>query len=110
MALAGGAGNAKHVVTQHTESASFDCQAHFEVSKEARPVIMPTRRVPLAMQDRFDSELSRQENMGVITKQIISMGFEHEGHRKEILVAACVYRSIIPQQGASATSLSNDRL
>ena len=46
----------------------FDGQAHFEVSKEAWPVIMPTRWVPLAMQDRLDSELSRLENMGVITK------------------------------------------
>ena len=47
----------------------FEGPVHFDVSKEARPVIMPTRRVPLAMQDRLDAELTRLEDMGVITKQ-----------------------------------------
>ena len=37
----------------------FDGQVHLEVSRDARQVVMPTRRVPLAMEDRLASELSR---------------------------------------------------
>ena len=44
----------------------FNGQVHLEVSRDARQVVMPTRRVQLAMEDRLASELSRLENMGVI--------------------------------------------
>ena len=47
----------------------FDGQVHLEVSRDARHVVMPTRRVPLAVEDRLASELSRLENKGVIAKQ-----------------------------------------
>ena len=47
----------------------FEGQAHLEVSPSAQPVIMPTRRVPLAMQDRLAEELTRLERLGIIAKQ-----------------------------------------
>ena len=51
------------------ELGKFEGKAHLEVSRDAHPAIMPTRRVPLAMEERLGAKLSRLEKLGVIAKQ-----------------------------------------
>ena len=41
---------------------------HLEVNTSIQPVKMPLRKVPLAVQERLEEEISRLEAMGVIEK------------------------------------------
>ncbi len=41
---------------------------HLDVDETIQPVVMPPRRVPIALKDRLKNELDRLEALGVITK------------------------------------------
>jgi hypothetical protein len=47
----------------------MDGKLHLEVDSSAQPVIMPPRRVPIAVKGKLKDELKRLEDMGVIAKQ-----------------------------------------
>ncbi len=47
----------------------MDGKLHLEVYSSAQPVIMPPRRVPIAVKGKLKDELKRLEGMGVIAKQ-----------------------------------------
>ena len=42
-------------------------EVHLEVNTEVRPVITPSRRVPAALRLKFEDEIDRLQNLGVIT-------------------------------------------
>ena len=47
----------------------MDGKLHLEVDSSAQPVIMPPRRVPIAVKRKLKDELKRLKDMGVIAKQ-----------------------------------------
>jgi len=51
-----------------SELGSFPGPVHLEVEEDATPVVAPTRRIPVALKDKFKDELDRLENLGVIVK------------------------------------------
>ena len=42
---------------------------HLEIENDAKPVVMPPRRVPIAVKGKLQAELQRLEKLGVIAKQ-----------------------------------------
>ena len=51
-----------------SELGSFPGKVHLEVDENATPVVAPTRRIPVALKEKFKDELDRLENLGVIAK------------------------------------------
>ena len=48
---------------------AFQGEVFFDLDPAARPVVMPVRRIPLAVQDRLADEITRLESLGVMEKQ-----------------------------------------
>ena len=44
-------------------------EVSFDLDPAARAVVMPVRRIPLAVQDRLADEITRLEALGVLEKQ-----------------------------------------
>ncbi|XP_028419155.1 uncharacterized protein K02A2.6-like [Dendronephthya gigantea] len=52
----------------HSQLGNLPGTVKLEVEKDARPVVVPTRRVPIALKEQFKGELDRLEELGVIAK------------------------------------------
>jgi len=46
---------------------TFEGEVHLHVTDDARPIVMPMSRIPLAVRKRQKTKLDRLENLGVIT-------------------------------------------
>ena len=51
-----------------TQLGSFPGNVRLEVDENVKPVITPTRRVPIALKEQFKEELDRLETLGVIAR------------------------------------------
>ena len=51
-----------------SELGSFPGEVHLEVDENATPVVAPTRRIPVALREKFKDELDRLEDLNVIAK------------------------------------------
>lgn len=50
------------------EIGSFPGEVNLKVDENTTPVVAPTRRIPVALKDKFKEELDRLEGLGVISK------------------------------------------
>ena len=60
------------VVTQHSDEferqlGCFPGVVHIETDESVRPEVTPIRRIPTALKEKFKTELTRLEELGVIS-------------------------------------------
>ena len=51
-----------------SEEGKIEGYLHLEIDKNVHPVQLPTKRVPIALKERFKQELDRLSNIGMIQK------------------------------------------